>query len=241
MDKKAFTLAEVLIAIGIIGIVAAITIPTINVNLRAKKLQSQFNKTYSDLNKAAKAFQEDNDMTLREYQDSVYNGTIYNTPVVMNKFMSYFNGYTDSNYGGAAYDAKFGLTSLNLDGSVITGYTCDKTNIMLDSVGRMYSMDDMVSPSSAASPKICVDINGNDKPNKLGVDRFVFVYTNTNSIVPNTGGAWAYQNVQTTDETYIKRYCTVGREYATSCAYYALKNISPTGKGDYWHDFLRGK
>lgn len=49
---KGFTLAEVLITLGIIGVVAAMTIPTLMVNLRAEKLKSQFEKTYADLNVA---------------------------------------------------------------------------------------------------------------------------------------------------------------------------------------------
>ena len=42
-----FTLAEVLITLGIIGVVAAITIPALINNYRAAKLKSQFLKSYS--------------------------------------------------------------------------------------------------------------------------------------------------------------------------------------------------
>ncbi len=40
--KKAFTLAEVLITLGIVGVVAAITMPTLIANHRKKVLKSQF-------------------------------------------------------------------------------------------------------------------------------------------------------------------------------------------------------
>ncbi len=39
---KAFTLAETLITLGIIGVVAAITIPGLIYNYKAHRLQSQF-------------------------------------------------------------------------------------------------------------------------------------------------------------------------------------------------------
>lgn len=39
--KKAFTLAEVLITLGIIGVVAAITIPTLVANTNNQKYRSQ--------------------------------------------------------------------------------------------------------------------------------------------------------------------------------------------------------
>lgn len=52
--KKGFTLAEVLITLGIIGIVAAITIPTIYANVIGIKYRSQFKKTISSLDQAVR-------------------------------------------------------------------------------------------------------------------------------------------------------------------------------------------
>ena len=46
-NRFAFTLAEVLITLGIIGVVAAMTIPTLMANYKAKRLHSQFLKSYS--------------------------------------------------------------------------------------------------------------------------------------------------------------------------------------------------
>jgi len=47
-----FTLAEVLITLGIIGVVAAMTIPTLIANTNGAKFRSQFKKTISTLNQA---------------------------------------------------------------------------------------------------------------------------------------------------------------------------------------------
>ncbi|MBP3820883.1 type II secretion system protein [bacterium] len=53
MNKKfGFTLAEVLITLGIIGVVAAMTIPTLIANTNSAKFRSQFKKTLSTLNQA---------------------------------------------------------------------------------------------------------------------------------------------------------------------------------------------
>ena len=49
MKKKGFTLAEVLITLGIIGVVAAMTIPTLITNYQKKQFESKFAKTYSML------------------------------------------------------------------------------------------------------------------------------------------------------------------------------------------------
>ncbi len=48
-----FTLAEVLITLGIIGVVAAMTIPTLISNTNSAKFKSQYKKTLSTLNQAA--------------------------------------------------------------------------------------------------------------------------------------------------------------------------------------------
>ncbi len=53
MTKRfGFTLAEVLITLGIIGVVAAMTIPTLIANTNGAKFRSQFKKTLSTLNQA---------------------------------------------------------------------------------------------------------------------------------------------------------------------------------------------
>ena len=53
MTKRfAFTLAEVLIALAIIGVVAAMTIPTLIANTNSAKFRSQFKKSLSTLNQA---------------------------------------------------------------------------------------------------------------------------------------------------------------------------------------------
>ena len=52
-NHHAFTLAEVLITLGIIGVVAAMTIPTLIANTNSSKFASQFKKTLSQLSQAA--------------------------------------------------------------------------------------------------------------------------------------------------------------------------------------------
>ena len=63
MTKRfGFTLAEVLITLGIIGVVAAMTIPTLIANTNSAKFRSQFKKTLSTMNQAALMGQAQYDM-----------------------------------------------------------------------------------------------------------------------------------------------------------------------------------
>ena len=52
LKRPAFTLAEVLITLGIIGVVAALTIPTLMANHRKKVVETKLEKIYSVMNQA---------------------------------------------------------------------------------------------------------------------------------------------------------------------------------------------
>ncbi|PWL77324.1 hypothetical protein DBY21_05240, partial [Candidatus Gastranaerophilales bacterium] len=55
--KKAFTLSEVLITLGVIGIVAAMTLPAVINNSRNKQLEAGLKRSYSVLGQALNMYQ----------------------------------------------------------------------------------------------------------------------------------------------------------------------------------------
>lgn len=87
MNKNAFTLAEILIAIGVIGIVSAITIPTLTQVYRRRVVETKLQKFYSMINQAVKMSEIDNgdkeswnwDLTSDEYTaEYFYNNYLKN-------------------------------------------------------------------------------------------------------------------------------------------------------------------
>lgn len=56
MKRKAFTLAEVLITLGVIGIVAAMTLPVLTKKYQEKILVTQLKRSYSDLENALRLY-----------------------------------------------------------------------------------------------------------------------------------------------------------------------------------------
>ena len=64
-SKAAFTLAEVLITLGIIGVVAALTIPGLITRYKAHQLRTQFLKSYSTVQQAFKQMEAD-DVSLNQ-------------------------------------------------------------------------------------------------------------------------------------------------------------------------------
>ena len=247
--KSGFTLAEVLITLGIIGVVAAMTIPNLMTHLRNKKLESQFKKTYAELNIAARTFYSQEESSVHDADVILYGGTTNNirSTEVLKNFMKYYKSYSipnGANSNWRYFDTSKNITQQNLNGEIITSYPCDMTSVAIDMVGRLYAMDDTSTRSIYGNvdfgPKICVDINGADKPNRLGYDRFVFVFTANNAVVPYTGTSWSDLSKNETNDKVIAKYCNKSlKTPAHTCAYFALKNKSPDGNGTYWGDFLK--
>lgn len=58
--KKGFTLAEVLITLGIIGVVSAMTMPSLIQSTQNKELEVRLKTTYNELNQISQRFYVDN-------------------------------------------------------------------------------------------------------------------------------------------------------------------------------------
>ena len=241
-----FTLAEVLITLGIIGIVAAMTIPALVGKYQKKVLQTQFLKTYSDLNNAAKRFEVEYGITVLE--DSL-NGS---TPTAsLKKFMSAFIGtkygqrvstdYDEEIEGSLSFENAIGFTPKNLAGKAQKTHPCDQSIITEEVGGRFFSMDDALTvykEAPKAGPKICVDINGRKGPNIYGYDWFVFIFTKEGVVKPYIGTDLA--NIGP-DMKNPEIYCNYTYSKATyTCAHFALQNVSPEDPSKkYWTDFLK--
>lgn len=246
-----FTLAEILITLGIIGVVAAITIPILNSQTTHKKLQTQFKKAYAELNQAARTFYSDTDVPVHDYDillkagvDTTTGGG-WNNDALLKKFLSYYQGASaeSTNFSWSKFDSVHKIKNLNFNGQVITSYPCDQSRVYKDAVGRLYVMDDTSTAYGTAldyGPKICVDTNGIDKPNRWGYDRFVFVFTEESAVIPYTGSTWASLGKNLTDPAKIAKYCSQDTTTpAHTCAYFAISDKSPTGNGSYFYDYLK--
>ena len=94
--RAAFTLAEVLITLGIIGVVAALTIPTLMANHRKTVIETRLAKFYSTMNQAVQRAEVDyGDKTLWEKYEMIYekdeDGNDDKTKPIVNT--AYFNKY----------------------------------------------------------------------------------------------------------------------------------------------------
>lgn len=250
---QGFTMAEVLITLGIIGIVAAMTLPTVINNAKNKELQTQLKKTYSELNQISQLFYNDYGMSVPEYlysPDKTIGAVWYDFVQeifpkylkVTNKVDSWSGGSVDPDTGSNLDALPYDLYSLN--GKNRVRPLCDNSGFYSDIIGRWYSFNDPPTSADVNGPIICVDINGPRKPNRLGKDFFLFVFTVDNYVIPM---GQVHKNSKEDGYNYYytgKNYCNKnGTSMASNaaCAYYAVADVSPDGHGTYWKDFLNGR
>lgn len=245
--RKGFTLAEVLITLGIIGVVASMTLPALVAKHRKKVLHTQFLKTYSDIQNAAKRFQADEGITVYEYSKGESGSISTNTLIA---FIKYFIGQkngglvssNDPDTGeNVSYKNAIGYIPKNLANKFFsTSQPCDKSIISEEIGGRFFAMDDPVSRYNDPpyGPKICVDINGRKGPNQYGYDWFVFVFTKDGGVKPYIGsGIFDITGEMPNPELA----CSYSFAHVTyTCAYFAVTNTSPEDPTkSYWNDFLK--
>lgn len=186
LSYKAFTLAEVLITLGIIGVVAALTIPTLMNQTNNAEMVTGLKKAYSSLSQATQ-------LAVMENGDSV-NWDRNNIDVdCVNLIYSYLKPHLqiakdcENNKTGCWAPTK-NLNNVNSSYTLPYGFGAnalrifslsDGMNVVLNVWGNYGELG--VNDSDVVS--FAVDVNGDKKPNTLGKDVFFFVLTN-NKLVP---------------------------------------------------------
>lgn len=179
--RKAFTLAEVLITLGIIGIVAAMTLPTLvqknQKQVAATRLKQTYSQLYFALNRAQAEYgdmknwsvNDNNGSTVPDVEDRL--GLVkkfaetYFVPYL--KYTGKSDVYSLRERGYSAYKTKDGRGYRALDDKL---YIVELTN----GVTLFFYYNGNGTTGKMSYPLIYVDINGKTKPNILGRDFFLF-------------------------------------------------------------------
>ena len=174
--KAAFTLAEVLITLGIIGVVSAMTIPTLVQNQQNKTLQSQLKKTYSSLSQALKLYQADTGYILTPKSGYIVKETL----------TKYLKVAQDCGFGYGDPDQCVSNTSTDIYKNLTNNTSIDMT--LLDDGQFILPDGTLILIENKGTPSriyISADLNGlNCKPNQLGKDLFMFQITNDGILLP---------------------------------------------------------
>lgn len=241
-----FTLAEVLITLGIIGLVAAMTMPALINQTNKKELQVAFQKTYSELNQVAKLYYSNEGTSFSEdYTNAWTEGS---ASPILTTLMKYFHGgtkYSSSNWQNQTDIPSYDIYSLN-NKEKGDGHICNNSGYYTNNSGKIYTFNDAANNTFTNGPIICVDTNGLKRPNRYGYDVFLFMFTIDNTVIPM---GMEHPNNPTSDNLsgngFVsgENFCTYSNNSRTggfACAYYALQDRSPEDETkSYWQDFLR--
>lgn len=231
--KRAFTLAEVLITLGIIGVVAALTMPSLIAKYKERETVVKLKKMYSVISQAYQQVLNDNgDPT--NWGLTGTNAASAN--IVLARFTPYLKiskncGSASGCFPNVTYKGLNNTNVVNINTSTVhTGRA-----ILNDGMSIYFyvqSKDCNITYSGAANvcANVGVDINGFNPPNQLGKDLFDFTIT-TDRVVP-------YGIAGATGEASFETDCLTG--YGWGCAawvvtnenldYLHCKNLSWSGK-----------
>ncbi len=255
MRGVAFTLAEVLITLGVIGVVAAMTLPTLIQNHRSQVLKNQFKKAYSILGQA---------VALAGNEAGISNLSQYCTG-----YDSGLNVYYNKQECSALIIKQLKATDKRCDysGGKVFNYNKSKDNAWLDKAATArpkYLLPDGMCVDvniNSGLFGLSVDINGDKKrPNALGHDIFSFWIDERGLLVPIKSSGYlsddemqsGFEGCGTNDFRNNSCASTVsqrGNPYSKNskqnanglgCSWYAVNDISPDDetKG-YWESLPR--
>lgn len=192
--KSAFTLAEVLITLGIIGVVAAITIPALLNNTQETELKTAWKKEYSVISQAVMSIISDNGGSLKGVCTDSGSCilTLLSTKLSVLKLCpsgtAKGNCWHNDNVVKALGGITDWLTTYNIaqtgmilkDGAIITTWWADGANCNHDAAYK------------TNCGALIIDVNGFKPPNVQGKDVF-WIYIAENYVFPNgTTGDYNY-------------------------------------------------
>lgn len=222
-----------LITLGVIGVVAAITIPTLMSRIAHIKLESQFKEGYSLVAQAVKMYNSDEERTFWEFES---NGRTREVP----SLRKYFKGTTScddrdaetskyciartENSGGTVTvtNRDYKYTNYSRTTEYVQTNSFDDTQFFLNN-GMLVIVD--TNSWNGDHVLVTIDTNGKPaKPNALGHDVFMFelMYSDKEGgfeVVPSGAPGTAFKDKEA--------YCSKTSRGATNglgCTYYAVSD-----------------
>ena len=179
--ENSFTLAEVLITLGIIGVVAAMTMPVLVGKYQKTETVSRLQKVYNILNNA---------MRLAEAEHGEYE--YWDDAVVIGAeayYQKYFKPYYKilkecNTYQDCGFDSNNPYKNLDDSQWGESLIWEGRRKPFITSDGMLINIIASGGSPVVKTDRITVDINGSAKPNKLGRDVFRFVRVPKKGVLP---------------------------------------------------------
>ena len=185
-SKIAFTLAEVLITLGIIGVVAAMTIPSLIQSYKEKATVTAVKQSYSIFAQALKMVTIDNP-DLSALTDSSLSAK-ENSQIMFKEISKHIKKVkscdVDKKCMGNTYYLNLNnekVSNWDTYNNLVTGVLANGTSFWI------LSLPASISGEETYAGQIGIDINGNKRPNKFGVDFFWFTFNKNGELFAGRG------------------------------------------------------
>ena len=198
--KSAFTLAEVLITLAIIGVVAAMTIPTLISDYKEKATITKVKTFYSLLSQTIALSEVDNGPTATWTFSDVNEFANYITPYLK---ITRDCGQDSGCISSDVYKRLNGEDHTSYDTSN-RYYKILLTNGM--SVWFRIKDDPTNNDGEDLVGTFWLDINGKNAPNQIGVDTFTFTALKDKGVVPDRGDSCYINDKGFGCAAYILKY-----------------------------------
>lgn len=251
---RAFTIAEVLITLGIIGIVAAVTIPQLIKNYRHYVLENQFKKAYSIMQQVTQTARYDLGVDSLYKYCTVYQGTEDDGSYInsqqchaaLNK--AFVKETTKSTWAKGEHSITRKKNSIR---------TFNNKNVVKEDTGlagfaalwvMRQAQDGILANFRIVGWQIRInlDTNGLKGPNQLGHDVFIFTINNKKDMLTGIKQEKKYTDEELDNMEFEEEYqkalaglpCNIDSGSAANgvgCSWFAINDINPeTGKRGYW-------
>ena len=202
MKRNAYTLAETLLTIGIVGIVAALTLPTVTTSYRKQIYAKTLSSAVSSFNTAISTMiikEDRNNLLETDAWQEVQAGNNFNlsnadSAATIRSFMARIrNGLSVSDYetNQLTYELLAGGAYSPLGGNGIRF----KTNkgieylIHIDNASNLGARNELTASTQGynylnKAADVCIDVNGEENPNMLGRDLFCYELSTEGTLYP---------------------------------------------------------
>lgn len=208
--RKAFTLAEVLITLGIIGVVAGMTIPILMQNIQDTEMKNKMKKEYSVL---SNAYQQLKTESGGDFTYALADGTGANSTILFkNVFKAKLSYIRECSFNTGINsrvclpnDIKW-LNGTTANNSYTTVAYNGATLVLKDGASLAFLPDDLSCnyPRGTYTNEcgwILMDVNGLQPPNQWGRDVYLF-YVFADVIRPSSSITWGSDDCINTSYGY---------------------------------------
>jgi hypothetical protein len=220
--KAAFTLAETLIAIGIIGVVSALTIPTLVKNYQKRVIEVNLKKTYADISRVIRQ---------SEAENGTFDGWDYSLSYA-NFVAKYITPYmpmypcNERKKGDYCFDKDGYIWRSGLTGELTTEGIHRVAAKYYTKDGRFWAIySNYDKPRENHAIMFIVDVNGRTGKSIMSQDVFAFNVTQIRNEKAGIGSAveGSFLSWKWSDD-YVKSLCFSKHHYGEYCGEWIKRN-----------------